>query len=214
MLARSLGIVELGTAAASAWSAGISLYGVFAVVGIAGRLEWIDANPFFERPEVIGIALVLFVIELFVDKIPIVDTLWDTVHTVLRPVGGALIVAMAPGQEIPTPVMIAAGAGLSLSSHAAKATTRVLVNTSPEPASNIVVSVLEDGLVAAVMTVAILYPRVALVLTLVLAVFSAVFSVIMFRTARRAWRKIQDRRAERRQRRSGHPPGGSPAWEA
>ena len=190
--------MDIGTAAASAWSAGISLYGVIAAIGIAGRLEWIDANPFFERPEVIGVALVLFLVELVVDKIPIVDSLWDVIHTVQRPVGGAVITALAPGQELPTPVLLAFGAALSLASHSAKATTRALVNASPEPVSNIVVSSLEDGIVAGVMALAFAYPRVAFVVALVLAVLSAVFSVVMFRTARRAWRSARRRWRDRR----------------
>lgn len=193
--------MEIGTAAASAWSAGISLYGVLAAVGIAGRLGWIEANPFFERPEVIAIAIVLFLVELVIDKVPFLDSLWDLIHTVLRPAGGAVLTAMAPGQELPTPALLAVGAALSLASHSAKATTRMLVNASPEPVSNVVASVLEDGVVAAVMTLAFAYPRVALVVALVLAALSALFTVVMFRTARRAWRKGRDRWHARRSRR-------------
>jgi len=205
--------MDLGTAAASAWSAGISLYGVIAAVGIAGRLRWIEANPFFERPEVIGIALVLFVVEFVVDKIAFLDSLWDLIHTFLRPLGGAMIGALAPHQQLPMPVAIALGATLSLSAHAAKSTTRMVVNASPEPASNVVVSALEDGFVAAFMALAFAYPKVAGVIALILGVVSVVFSIVMFRTARRAWRSVRARwrRWRGRQERPPPDPAGG-AW--
>jgi hypothetical protein len=185
--------VDLGTVVASSWSAGISLYGVLAVLGIAGRLEWIEGPPFLEQTWVIAVALVLFVVELVVDKIAVVDSIWDAVHTVLRPVGGALIGTLAPGQEAPLPLMLGLGAVLALSSHSAKASVRAMVNTSPEPISNVVVSTLEDGLVGLVMALAIAYPKVALVVTAVLAVFSGVVAVVLFRAARGAWRRIRRR---------------------
>ena len=102
--------------------------------------------------------------------------------------------------------MMASGAALSFSAHAAKATTRVLVNASPEPVSNVIVSLLEDLLVAGVMALAFAFPKVALVVGLGLAVVSALFALVMFRAARAAWRKVKERRERRRARRSGSPP--------
>ena len=78
--------MDLGTAVASSFSAGISMYGVIALLGIAGRLDWISGNLALEQPWVIALALVLFAVEFVVDKIALLDTVWDGVHTVLRPV--------------------------------------------------------------------------------------------------------------------------------
>jgi len=196
--------VDLGTAVGSAWSAGISLYGVCALLGIAGRLEWIESPPFLEQSWVIGVALTLFVIELVVDKIAVVDSLWDAVHTFIRPIGGAAITSLAPGQELPLPLLLALGALLALSSHSAKASARAMINLSPEPASNVVASVLEDGLVGFVMALAIAYPRVAFVVTIVLALASSVVAIVLFRSTRAAWRRLRQWRARRAQ--------GRPAW--
>lgn len=178
---------------ASSWSAGISLYGVLAVLGIAGRLEWIEAPSLLERTWVIALALVLFVVELVVDKISWLDTIWDAVHTVLRPAGGALIGALAPGQEAPLPVLLGLGAVLALSSHSAKASARALINTSPEPVTNVVASLVEDGLVAVLMALAIAYPRAALVITVFLAIASTITAVLLFKATRAAWRRLRQR---------------------
>ncbi len=182
--------MDLGTAVASSWSAGISLYAVVAVLGIAGRMDWIDAPEFVERPWVIGISLALFVLEFVVDKIALLDTVWDGVNTVIRPVGGALITAATPDQELPVPLLLVVGGALALSSHSAKASARALVNASPEPVSNVVVSFVEDGLVAAVMALAIAYPRVAFVVAVVLAIASGITAIILFRASRAVWRRV------------------------
>ncbi len=183
--------MDVGTAIASAFSAGISMYGVLALLGIAGRLEWIDGPTFLERPGVIAVLLVLFVVELVVDKIAFLDSAWDAVHTVLRPAAGAAIMAIAPDQTLPVPVALAVGGALALTSHSAKATTRALVNTSPEPVSNVAVSAAEDGLVAVLMALAISHPEIAAVLTLLLVV--AALGLILavrhvFRRLRRRWK--------------------------
>lgn len=185
--------MDLGTVIASAWSAGISLYAVVAALGISGRLDWIDAPSLFERPLVIAIALVLFVIELVVDKIPWLDSIWDAIHTIIRPIGGAAIGALAPEQELPMPVMLGVGALLAISSHSAKAGARALINTSPEPVTNLVASLVEDGLVGVLMTLAIAYPRVAFVVTVVFAIFSTVAAVLLFKATRAVWRRLRQR---------------------
>lgn len=178
---------------ASSWSAGISLYGVAAVLGIAGRLQWIQAPELLQQSWVIAVALGLFLLELVIDKIAVVDSVWDTVHLVIRPLGGAVIASTAPDQSIPVPVMLGLGAVLALSSHSAKASARALVNASPEPVSNVVVSTVEDGFVAALMAVAIAFPKVALVVTVLLAVASSITAVIFFKAARGLWRRASER---------------------
>lgn len=164
------------------------MYGVAALLGIGGRLDWLETPGWLQRPWVIGVALVLFAVEFVVDKVPAVDTTWDAIHTGIRPVAGAVLLAGAD-TDIATVALAAGGGVLALSSHTAKATLRALVNTSPEPVSNVVVSTGEDGLVATLMTLAIANPEAALVVTAVLFVASIVTTVVLFRFARRVWRR-------------------------
>lgn len=196
--------MDLGTAIASSWSAGISLYAVIAVLGISGRADWIEAPTLFEQPVVIAIAVCLAIVDLVVDKIAWLDSVWDAIHTILRPIGGALISGLAPDQDLPLPVMLALGALLALSSHSAKAGARALINTSPEPITNIVASLVEDGLVGVVMTLAIAYPKIAFVVTIFLAIASTVAAVLLFKATRAVWRRIKKRGGWRR------PPRGEP----
>lgn len=194
--------MDVGTAIASSFSAGISMYGVLALLGIAGRLDWIDGPELLERPVVIAVCLALFVVELVVDKIAWLDSIWDVVHTFLRPAAGALIMAVAPDQTLPVPVALAVGGALALTSHGAKASTRALVNTSPEPASNVIVSTAEDGLVAVLMALAIANPVVAGVLTIIL--FFCAIGVIL--AARHLVRRLKRRWRDRRRPPAPPPP--------
>lgn len=201
--------MDLGTAVASSWSAGISVYGVLAALGIAGRLDYIEVSQDLEQTWVIGVLLALFAFEFVVDKISFLDSGWDAINTVVRPVAGAYILTTAPDQDIPVVLAALIGGLLALSSHSAKASTRALVNTSPEPASNVLVSSAEDGLVAAVMALAFTYPEVALVVTVVLVVFSSVVAVVMAKFIIRLYRRFRAWR-ERRARRSGRSPTPPP----
>lgn len=185
--------MDLGTLLASAWSSGISLYAVAAVLGIAGRLDWVQAPPWLEEPWVIVAALVLLVIELVVDKIALLDSVWDAAHTVIRPAGSAVITATAPDQSLPVWVLVAVGVALALSSHSAKASARVLINASPEPISNIIASAVEDGVVGVVMTLAVAYPAVAAVVVVILAVASTLTAVLLFKASRAAYRRVRRR---------------------
>ena len=176
--------MDLGTAVAGAWSSGISMYAVAAILGIGGRLDWVDSPDFLQRPWVIVAALVLFAIEFVVDKVSYLDSTWDAVHTFLRPVAGALLLEGSDA-EANTVTLAASGAALAFVADGAKAATRVVVNASPEPFSNVLVSFAEDGLVAALMTLALAVPEVAFVVALVLAALSAVFIIVVVRSGRR-----------------------------
>jgi hypothetical protein len=182
--------MDFGTAFASAWSTGISVYGVAALLGIAGRAGWVDSPEALERWPVIAITLALFVVEFVADKIPLVDSVWDAIHTVIRPLAGAALMvgAVDSGNEI---ALALAGGGAALSAHAAKATTRALVNTSPEPFSNAIVSFTEDGVVAGLMALAIAFPEVALVVTVVFVVASIVVAVALLRFVARVRRRLR-----------------------
>jgi hypothetical protein len=195
--------VDLATAITSAFSAGISMYGVIAALGIAARLDVIDSAGFLERPIVIGVALALFALEFVIDKLPVLDTVWDTIHAVLRPIAGAVILSVAPDQQLPLPVAMGLGAGLAFTSHSAKSATRLLVNTSPEPVSNVVISTLEDGLVAGLMALAFAHPAIALGVTFVL--FGVAIGLIVM-----AWRLVRRLRRRRADRSGLSPPGAPP----
>ena len=186
--------MDVGTAVTAAWSSGISMYGVLALLGIAGRVGWVDGFEVLSRPWVIAVMLALFVVELIADKVPYVDSVWDAVHTVIRPVAGAYVMTLTSDASWSDPALAMSGGVLALSSHSAKASTRLVVNASPEPASNIIVSAMEDGLVGVLMALAFAYPEVAFAITLVLAVISIVVAVVLFRTARRIARRLRARR--------------------
>lgn len=185
--------MDLGTAFASAWSSGISMYLVAAVLGIGGRLDWVDSPELLQRPWVIAAAVVMFVVELVVDKVSYVDSAWDAVHTVVRPVAGAWLMASADASAS-TLALTLVGATLALVAHGAKASLRLLVNASPEPVSNVAVSTSEDGLVATLMALAVAAPEVALVVAVVCALASAVVVFVVMRAGRRL---LARRRASR-----------------
>lgn len=202
--------MDLGTAITGSFSAGISMYGVIAALGIAGRLDAIDAPTILERPVVIALALLLFAVEFVVDKVPVLDSVWDTVHAVLRPIAGAVILGATPDQDLPVVVAGAIGAGLAFTSHSAKSATRLLVNTSPEPVSNVAVSTLEDGLVAGLMALAFANPEVALAITLVLVVVAIGLIVLAWRVGRRLRRRFSGRRGAAGPAGSPPTPGRAP----
>ncbi len=179
-----------GLIAGSGFASGINLYAVALLLGFAGRLGWEDIPEQLTRTDVMVTVGILFLVEFLVDKVPYLDSLWDAIHTVVRPLGAAALgyflagEAGSVGQGLGT---IVAGA-LALTSHGAKATTRAAVNTSPEPFSNSVLSVMEDGLALGVVLVAIALPAVAIVLVAVLTVGAGWLTIRLFGAARRLWR--------------------------
>ncbi len=146
---------QLAVALGFATLAGLNLYLTVLVTGMAIRFHWIDLLPQFESLEVLGqpavliVAGVLFLLEFFADKIPWVDSLWDVIHTLIRPVGGSLLALQTLGDMNPAfEVCLALVAGsATLVTHGFKASTRLAINASPEPATNIVASVTEDAAV-------------------------------------------------------------------
>ncbi|MEQ8436703.1 MAG: DUF4126 domain-containing protein [Ilumatobacter fluminis] len=200
--------MDIGTAMGAGWSSGISVYGVLAVLGLASRFDWVDAPSFVEQWWVIAAAVVLFCVEFVIDKIALLDTVWDGVHTFVRPAIGGLLMATATDTVWSTPALAASGVLLALSSHSAKASTRLVVNSSPEPASNVVVSLAEDGLAAAVMAIAIARPELAVAVVALLTVLSLAAAFVLYRVARRLGRNL--RSATSRRRGQGDPPDPTP----
>ncbi len=188
----------LPTVFASGWASGVNAYAVVVLLGLLGRFAGVESVPgALERTDVLVIAAVLYVGEFFADKIPYLDTAWGAIHTAIRPTVGAVIGLLVSGDAATPEQAIAAATGgtTALVSHAIKASLRMAVNTSPEPASNIVVSLAEDFSVAGVVTLAVFHPWVAATLPgglLLLGVVLAVFLVRRIRRFRKTW---QARRA-------------------
>jgi Domain of unknown function (DUF4126) len=148
----------------SGWASGVNAYAVVLALGLLGRFAGVDAVPAaLERTDILVGAAVLYALEFVVDKIPWLDSAWDAVHTAIRPtIGAALGLLLAGDAGTVAQALSAAAGGLTaLASHAVKAGLRAAVNTSPEPASNIVVSVAEDTAVAGVIGLAVAAPWVA-----------------------------------------------------
>ena len=191
--------MPFGTIAASGWASGLNLYGTALLLGLAGRLGWAETPSQLQSTGVLVALGVLYALEFVVDKVPWLDSAWDAVHTVIRPIGGALLGGLI-AHEAGDPEVLAAllGGGFSLSAHAAKASTRAAVNTSPEPVSNVVLSVTEDGIVAGMVALALAYPAVAGVVAAVLAITSIAVTWVLIRFVRRLRGRWQERRAARR----------------
>jgi uncharacterized membrane protein len=149
-----------------AWLAGVRAYLTVFGVGLAGAFGWIDLPPALEAttsPWVLGVSGVLAVTEFLADKIPGVDSAWDLVQTLARVPAGAFLAAasLSPDGELGAG-MLAAGAGVALTSHAVKAGSRMLLNTSPEPVSNWTASATEDVVVVGALGLAWSYPWLVL----------------------------------------------------
>ncbi len=191
----------LALVAGSGWASGLHLYGAVLVLGLLGRLAGVEAVPaVLTRTDVLVLVAVLVLVEEVADKIPWLDSFWDLVHTVVRPAGAAALALLLTGEADTAQQALAAlgSSGLALSAHTAKATTRLAVNASPEPVSNVGLSVLEDGLVVTVLWLAATNPVLALVVVAVLVVAGSVLTVLLVRAARRAVRARRARRATRR----------------
>jgi len=150
-------------AAALGWASGLRLYAVVFFAGLAGALGWVPLPAglqVLQQPLVLGAAGLMLVVEFFADKVPGLDSLWDGVHTLLRiPAGAALAGAVFGGDQVAwTTVAALLGGTLAATSHVAKATTRAAVNTSPEPFSNIALSLAGDALVPAMLWLAVSHP--------------------------------------------------------
>lgn len=184
-------------------ASGVNSYAAVLVLGLLGRFGHIAAiPPVLERPSVLAAAAVLFTGQFVVGKIPMLDSAWDIVHTALRPVvGGAIGAIMAQHAHANSAAIIAAaalGGGSALASHTVKTGMRVGVNASPEPFSNVAVSLLEDLGVAGLVSFAVFHPVTsAIVAAVMLAAGVALFALLASRV-RRGWQRRRDARLQRR----------------
>ena len=168
----------------SGWASGINVYATILVTGLLGRFGGVEGVPdVLERNAVLLPAAALFTIEFVADKIPYVDNVWDAVHTAIRPTLGAVLGALLAGEanDLGEAVAAVLGGTTALASHAAKASLRLAVNASPEPVSNIVLSLAEDSVVVAVLLLAVDHPWWALATALVLLVAAASLGLLLIR---------------------------------
>jgi hypothetical protein len=184
-------ISTLAIGMGASWVSGINLYAAVATLGLLGRFAHLKLPGDLDVVTnwwVIGVALFLFVIEFIADKIQLVDSVWDIIHTFIRIPAGAVLAATAFGDFDRSIQVIALllGGGLALSSHGTKAAARALVNTSPEPVSNIVVSLSEDLLAVITVVAAVFLP---LVVFLIIAA-GLVFSFWLLPRVLRFFRKV------------------------
>jgi nicotinamide riboside transporter PnuC len=187
-------LAALGRTLGFSFAAGINLYATVAILGLASRYGWVslpDQYRVFDNDFVIVGAIVLYVIEFVADKIPWVDTIWDALHTVIRPVGGALIAVGTLGEASPTVEGLVAllGGTLAAGTHFTKAGTRAVANTSPEPVSNWVLSISEDVFVVTLGVIALKYPLAAAIIVLVGVVLMLIFAAWIVRAVKRRWRR-------------------------
>ena len=185
-------LATLGRTMGFSFAAGINLYATVAILGLAKRYGWVtlpEQFQVFDNDVVIGVALALYVVEFIADKVPWVDSMWDSVHTAIRPVGGALIAMTAIGDASPAVEGLAAllGGSLAAGTHFTKAGTRAVANTSPEPFSNWALSFGEDFFVIGLAWLALQYPVAAFVVVAVLTVLIVLFIGLIVRWARRRW---------------------------
>jgi len=184
---------SLGRTLGFSFAAGVNLYATVAILGFAARYGWVDLPPqyqVFDNNWIIGAAIVLYVVEFFADKIPWLDSVWDAIHTIIRPIGGALIAVASIGHAPPATQTLVAllGAALAASTHLTKAGTRAVANTSPEPFSNWILSVSEDGFAIGLGLLALKYPLAAAIVVLVCLALIVVFAHWLIRAVRRRFR--------------------------
>lgn len=162
-------IGTIGLAMGSSWVSGINLYAAVATLGLLNRFAHLQLPgelSALSNGWVIGVALALYLIEFFADKIPYLDSAWDVVHTFIRVPAGAALAAASFGDYDKSIQVIALllGGGIALSSHGTKATSRAAINTSPEPVSNIAASLVEDVVSVGSIFLAVFYPVVIIVI--------------------------------------------------
>ena len=188
----------LPLAFSSGWASGVNAYLVVLVLGLADRAGDLSQVPdALARWDVLAVAGILFSMEFVADKIPYVDSTWDAISTAIRPTAGAVIGVLLAGDasSLDQAVLGVVGGGTALLSHTVKASSRLAINSSPEPVSNIAASVAEDVTVLALVWFAIDHPRAAAAIAGVLLAVGLVVVYLVARLVRRGWRRWKRRDA-------------------
>lgn len=185
-------LAGLGRTMGFSFAAGINLYATVAILGLASRYQWVTLPSqfqVFDNDWVIGTAIVLYIVEFVADKVPWFDSVWDAIHTAIRPIGGAVIAVTTLGDASPATETIVGllGGTLAAGTHFTKAGTRAIANTSPEPFSNWMLSLAEDLFVVGLGFLALKYPVAAALVVIVGTVLIAAFAAVLVRALRRRW---------------------------
>jgi len=195
----------VSTLVSTGWASGVNAYLTVALMSLLGRAGVGHMPEELQSNSVLIAALVLYAIEFVVDKVPLLDSTWDVVHTIVRPAIASAVgvqIGDSMGHTGVEELLTGGGAGaMAFASHGVKAGIRLAVNTSPEPASNIFVSLLEDGLVAGVTVLALDHPVPAAIIAVVLLIAGIALVVFLAKRIRRAARSVRGRLAKR-----GPPP--------
>ena len=190
----------LGFALGTSFASGLNLYATVAAAGLMQRLGVVhlpDPLQVLSHPVVLGVAITLFLVEFIADKIPYVDSAWDALHTFIRPPAAAVLSYSAFG-NVPEEYKIGAAllaGSVALTSHGAKASARAAANTSPEPVSNWVLSIMEDGLAVFLVWMAAEHPLLTAAIVLVLVVISVLLIRKLWRFARQLADRVRRRSA-------------------
>jgi hypothetical protein len=185
----------LALAAALGWASGFRLYAVVFLVGVSGAMDWIALPPglqVLQNPALLLASGFMLFMEFFADKIPGIDSLWDMLNSVIRIPAGAALAAGALGADGATMALVGAllGGGLAATSQAAKTTTRAAINTSPEPFSNLGMSLLEDGLVVGAVWLATQHPLVFGVLLVIVVILMWIVTWTLLKFLRAVIRRM------------------------
>ena len=181
----------------SGWASGVNAYLVVLVLGVADRVNPTESIPdVLARWDVLGVAFFLFAMEFVADKIPFIDSTWDAISTAIRPTSGAVIGVLMAGDAttLDQAVLGVVGGGTALLSHLVKAGSRLAINSSPEPVTNIGASLAEDITVFFLVWFAIEHPRAAAAIAAVLLVVGLTVLYFVARLVRRGWRRWKKRR--------------------
>ncbi len=185
----------------SGWASGVNAYLVVLVLGVADRTgSFAEIPDVLARWDVLAAAGFLYAMEFIADKIPYVDSTWDAVSTAIRPTAGAVIGVLLAGDatSLEQAVLGVVGGGTALLSHLAKAGGRLAINSSPEPASNVVSSLTEDAAVLGVVWFSLEHPRAAAAIAGVLLLLGLVLLFVLGRAVRRGWRRWKRKDPARR----------------
>ncbi len=186
--------------ATSGWASGINAYAVIVVMGLLGRFADVDVVPeSLQSNTVLAIAGAMFAVEFITDKIPYVDSAWDGLSTLVRPTIGAMLGFLVAGdaESVNQALYAATGGGAALASHLVKAGNRLAINASPEPFTNIGVSLGEDVAVVGVIALAVYQPWLALAIASFFFLVGLALMIVLFSLVRRGWRRWRARQAAR-----------------
>jgi Domain of unknown function (DUF4126) len=181
----------------SGWASGVNAYLVVLVLGLTDRFGDVAEIPdALGRTDVLLAAALMFALEFVADKVPYLDSAWDAISTVIRPTVGAVVGVLIAGDAATLDQAVAGvvGGGTALLSHTVKASSRLAINSSPEPVSNVVASVAEDVTVLALMWFAVEHPRAAAAIAGLLLLVGLVVVYLVARLVRRGWQRLRGRR--------------------